>query len=113
MSKVSLFKMPHVDISRPTADVPLAVQLQEDGSGFLVSEKAGQKTTFPVSGDDLLHVAMILSSSESVKNIAKHLMAYYAHDMDRVVDFLNETADESLHDSMKRIHDKMLQNDSI
>jgi len=112
MSKVFLFKMPHVDVSRQTADAPLVVQLQEDGSGFLVSEKAGQKTTFPVSGDDLLHVAMILGSSESVKNIAKHLMAYYAHDMDRVIDFLNATVDESLHDSMKRIHGKMLKNDS-
>jgi hypothetical protein len=112
MSKVSLFKMPHVDVNRPTADVPLAIQLQEDGSGFLVSEKAGQKTTFPVSGDDLLHVAMILGSSESVKNIAKHLMSYYAHDMDRVVEFLNTTADESLHETMHRIHDKMLQNNN-
>ena len=112
MSKVSLFKMPHVDVSRPTADAPLAVQLQENGSGFLVSEKAGQKTTFPVSGDDLLHVAMILGSSESVKNIAKHLMAYYAHDMDRVLDFLNATAEESLHDSLARMNSKISQTNS-
>ena len=112
MSKVSLFKMPHVDVKRPTADAPLAVQLQEDGRGFLVSEKAGQKTTFAVTEDDLMNVAMILGASESVKNIAKHLMSYYAHDMDRVVEFLNTTAEESLHASMVRINDKISQNDS-
>lgn len=110
MSKVSLFKMPHVDVKRTTADAPLMAQLESNGKGFLVSEKSGVKTTFPVNADDLVSVAMILSSSESVKNIANHLMAYHGHDMDRVIEFLNSTAEEQVHEAMHRIHDKMSNN---
>jgi hypothetical protein len=107
MSKVSLHKMPHLDVKRPTADAPLSVQLDNEGKGFLVSEKAGLKTTFPVTGEQLEDVAMVLSCSDAVKNLAMHLMSYHAHDMDRVVEFLTDIAEESVADKMNRIHQKL------
>ena len=99
--------MPHVDVKRMTADTPLSVQLDDEGKGFLVSEKAGLKTTFPITSGQLEDVAMVLSCSDAVKNLAMHLMSYHAHDMNRVVDFLSEIADESVSNEMHRIHQKL------
>lgn len=99
--------MPHIDIKRMTPDAPLSVQLDDEGKGFLISEKAGLKTTFPVTGEELEDVAMILNCSDSVKNIAMHLMSYHAHDMERVVDFLTNIAEESVEDKMHRIYQKL------
>lgn len=107
MSKVFLFKMPHVDVKRPTVDAPLTVQMHSTGEGFLISEKAGVKTVFRIKEDDLFNVAMILNASESVKNIAKHLMAYYAHDTETVTEFLSTTAEQLLDESMSGMHKKI------
>lgn len=95
MSKVSLYKMSHVDVSRMTADAPLSVQLK-NGKGFLISEKAGLKTTFPITEDDLSNLVLVLGCSDAVKNLAMHLMSYHAHDMERVIDFLNEINQEQV-----------------
>lgn len=101
MSKVSLYKLPHVDVSRMTADAPLSIQLQK-GKGFLVSEKSGVKTTFTVTEEDLENVTMVLRCSDSVRNLAMHLMSYHGHDMERVVDFLNNVNQ----DQVKQIFSK-------
>jgi hypothetical protein len=105
--KTTLHKMPHLDVVRPTADSPLSVQMDDKGAGWLASEKAGLKTTFPISAEDLSNVAMVLSCSDAVKNLAMHLMSYHAHDMERVVNFLNDVSEEAAEDSMSRINKKL------
>ena len=73
----------------------------------MICERAGVKTVFPVKQEDLENVAAILNASESVKNIAKHLMAYYAHDMEAVTEFLDTTSEQLLDASMIQMHKKI------
>lgn len=105
--KTTLHKMPHVDVVRPTVNSPLSVQMDDKGTGWLVSEKAGLKTTFPVTADELSDVAMVLSCSDAVKNLAMHLMSYHAHDMERVVNFLNDVSEDTTAEEISRINKKL------
>lgn len=106
MSKVSLYKMSHVDVERMTSDSPITVQMQ-NGKGFLTSEKTGSKTTFPVTADDLADVAVVLNCSSAVKNLAVHLMTYHGHDIERVIEFLNNTAEDCITENMFNIQKKL------
>lgn len=105
--RTTLHKMPHLDVVRPTADSPLSVQIDNKGTGWLVSDKAGLKTTFPVSAEDLCNVTMVLSCSDAVKSLAMHLMSYHAHDMERVVSFLNDVSEEASEDAISRMNNKL------